>query len=58
MKNDEKVVAEVIRIDYDENNDDVFLIFKIKDPQFKKKIKENWLKDIELKLINKQLIEE
>jgi len=50
-----KTVANAIRIEVDKTTDDVFIIFKITDLQFKQKVRESWADDIELELINKSL---
>ena len=58
MKNDEHVVAEAIRIEYIEDENRLFIVFEIKDPKYKQDIKKNWSKDIEFKLIDKQLVKQ
>ncbi|MDP2685255.1 MAG: hypothetical protein Q8P20_09560 [bacterium] len=59
MKESDKchTVAEAVRVEYDRYDDTVFLVFKITDEKFKKKIKDDWTQDLPLKLINKKLIE-
>lgn len=52
------IVANGVRLELDDNNGDVYIVFKIIDPVFKKKIRESWLDDIELKVINKSLVQE
>lgn len=52
-----KEVAVAVRVELSENNDDLYLVFEIIDEGFKKRIKENWLQDIELKVIDKKLVE-
>jgi hypothetical protein len=51
-----KVVAEAIRIEYEEKSDTVYLVFEITDNDFKNKIKKDWTIDIDLELENKKLI--
>lgn len=51
-----KVVAEAIRIEYEEKSDTVYLVFEITDNDFKNKIKKDWAADIELELEDKKLI--
>lgn len=48
-------VAEAVRVEYNKHNDDVFLVFKITDERFKKRIKDDWTQDIDLKIIDKGL---
>ena len=52
-----KTVATAVRVEYEKSSDDLFLVFKITDKNLKKKIKEDWTQDIDLKLIGKDLIE-
>lgn len=56
VKNKDEVVAEAVRIEYDKYNDTVYIVFEISDEKFKKEIKEDWTKDVPLKLVNKQLV--
>jgi len=57
MKNYEKVLAEAIRIEHDQQTDDLFIVFKILDPMFKQNVKKNWIEEIEYKIVNKFLME-
>ena len=56
MKNFEKVIAEAIRIEYDEKTDSVYIVFKAIDEIFKREVKTNWTKDIEYCLLGKSLL--
>lgn len=49
-------VARAIRLEYDEETDEAYLIFKIIDPKFKKNIREEWVNDDNFKLIKKDLV--
>lgn len=49
-------VANAIRLEVDENTNDVYIVFKITNEKFKQKIRENWMDDVELKVLNKKLI--
>ena len=57
MKKDEIVIAEAKRIEIDELNDKVYIVFEVIDHMTKQNIKETWLSEIEYKLINKKLYE-
>ena len=57
MKNDEKIIAEAVRIEYDDSSDELFIVFKVIDPLKKISIRSTWLDDIEYKLINKKIVE-
>lgn len=56
MKNFEKILAEAVRIEYDEKNDSVYIVFKVIDENFKREVKTNWTKDIEYRLSGKSLL--
>tara|TARA_B100000809_G_C14869703_1_gene435077 strand:- start:246 stop:434 length:189 start_codon:yes stop_codon:yes gene_type:complete len=49
-------VAVAVRIEHIPEHDEVFLVFKIVNERFKKRIKTDWSEDIELKVIDKNLI--
>lgn len=51
-----KVVAEAVRIEYEEKSGAVYLVFEIIDEDFKKRIKADWTADIELELKDKKLL--
>jgi len=51
-----KVVAEAIRVEHNPENDTMYLVFEIKDENFKNRIKKDWTEDIELKLLGKSLM--
>ena len=51
-----KVVAEAVRVEFEEKSGSVYLIFEITDEDFKNKIKKDWTVDIELELENKKLL--
>ena len=56
MKADQEIIGTAIRVEYDEINNKLFLVFEITSEIHKKNIKTNWTDDIEYKLINKSLI--
>lgn len=58
MKSNYKIIAEAVRIEYNEKDGKLFLVFEVIDEVQKKNIKSNWVNDIEYKLIGKLLIEE
>ena len=58
MKNNEHIVAEMIRIEHSEQDDKLFIIFEVTDAKYKQDIKKNWTRDIEFRLIDKQLVKE
>jgi len=57
MKNEQyQVVARAIRVEKNIDTDELYLVFEVVDEDFKKQIKLNWLDDIELKVVGKNLI--
>lgn len=51
-----ETVAKAVRVEIDEDTDDVYLVFKITDLKLRQDIRKNWLQDIEFKIIGKELI--
>ena len=56
MKADQEIIAEAIRVEVDENNGKVFLVFEVINEKYRQSIKKTWADDIEFVLINKQLV--
>lgn len=50
------VVATAVRVETDSNTDEMFLVFKVVDEDFKNKVKKEWYKDTSLKIIDKTLV--
>jgi hypothetical protein len=53
----DKVVAEAVRIEYEEKTGKLYIVFEVKDEQYKQNIKKNWTKDIEYRLVDRALVE-
>jgi hypothetical protein len=53
-----QTVANAVRIEFNPKTDELYIVFQVVDEQFKNKIKDNWMQDIELKLIGRSLAEE
>lgn len=51
-----EVVAEAVRLEYEERSGRLYIVFEVKNEKFKQDIKRNWTQDIEYKVIDKQLI--
>lgn len=49
-------VATAVRVEYNSDSDEVYLVFLIVDENFKSCIKKDWTQDIDLELINKNLV--
>jgi hypothetical protein len=58
MKNNQNIVAEAVRIEYEEKTGKLYIVFEVKDEKYKQDIKKNWTKDIEYRLVDRSLIEE
>jgi hypothetical protein len=52
----DKVVAEAVRIEYEEKTGKLYIVFEVKDEKYKQDIKNNWTKDIEYRLVDKFLV--
>jgi hypothetical protein len=52
-----EVVAEAVRIEFEEKTGKLFIVFEVKNEKFKQDIKKNWTKDIEYRLVDKNLVE-
>jgi hypothetical protein len=57
MKIPNKIVAVAARMEIDNSTDDVYIVFKVINEDFKRRIRGNWLDDVELKVIGKTLEE-
>ena len=51
-----ETVAKAIRVEIDENTGEVCLVFKITDSILKKKVREDWLCNLEFIMVGKELI--
>lgn len=51
-------VATAVRVERDERTDDLYLVFRVTSESFKQRIINDWMQDIEVKLIGKDLTEE
>lgn len=52
----DQVVAEAVRIEYEEKTGKLFIVFEVKNEKYKQDIKKNWTKDIEYKLVDRALV--
>lgn len=52
----DRVVAEAVRIEYDEQSGRMYIVFEVKDEKYKQDIKKDWTKDIEYRIVNKFLV--
>lgn len=54
----DKVIAEAVRIEYEEKSGKLYIVFEVKDEKYKQDIKKNWTKDIEYRLVDRSLVQE
>jgi hypothetical protein len=54
----EQVVAEAVRIEFEEKTGRLYIVFEVKDEKYKQDIKKNWTQDIEYKLVDRNLVRE
>lgn len=50
-----EIIAEAIRIEFDEKEDKLLLVFEVTNQKYKQIIKKTWVNDIEFLLVNKNL---
>lgn len=55
---EDRIVAEAVRIEYEEKSGKLYIVFEVKDEKYKQDIKKNWTKDIEYRLVDKFLVKE
>jgi hypothetical protein len=58
MKNYETIIAEAVRIEFEEKTGKLYIVFEVIDEKYKRDIKTNWTADIEFRLVDKLLIKE
>ncbi len=51
MKKDERLIAEAVRCEVDEDADKFYIVFEVVDSEYKLKLKKEWTSDIEFRLI-------
>jgi hypothetical protein len=52
----DRIVAEAVRIEYDEQSGRMYIVFEVKDEKYKQDIKKSWTKDIEYRIVDKFLV--
>jgi hypothetical protein len=58
VKVQDKIVAEAVRLEFEEHSGKLFIVFEVKDEKYKQDIKKNWTTDIEFRLVDKMLVKE
>ena len=53
---EDKVVAEAVRIEYEEKTGKLYIVFEVRDEKYKQDIKRNWTQDIEYRLVDRFLV--
>jgi hypothetical protein len=53
-----EVAAIATRVEIDPDNNQVYLVFKIIDESLKKRVREDWTKDMKFRILGRELIEE
>jgi len=54
----DEVIAEAVRIEYEEKSGKLYIVFEVTNEKYKQDIKKNWIKDIEYRLVDKSLVKE
>ena len=44
----DRIVAEAVRIEYEEKTGKFYIVFEVKDEKYKQDFRKNWTKDIEI----------
>lgn len=52
----DNVIAEAVRVEYEEGTGKLYIVFEVKDEKHKQDIRKNWTKDIEYRLVDKFLV--
>lgn len=55
-KPDEEVVGEAVRIEYQEQDGKLFLVFEITNAKYAQSIRKDWVNDIEFRLVERTLV--
>lgn len=51
-----QTIARAVRVEHDVKTDTIFLVFEVVDESFKQRIKNDWMQDIEVQIIGKDLV--
>ena len=51
-------IAKAVRVEHDPNNDKIYLVFEIVDEGFRQRVKRDWMQDIDVKLVGRNLVED
>lgn len=51
-----QTLAKAVRVEYDADTDSVFLVFEIVDERFKQEVKKDWTKDVDVKVVGRNLV--
>jgi hypothetical protein len=52
------VVAEAVRIEYEEKSGELYIVFKVTNEKYKQDLKRDWIKDIEFRVVDRFLVKE
>ncbi|HLG27097.1 MAG TPA: hypothetical protein VI423_04870 [Paenisporosarcina sp.] len=51
-------IAKAVRVEYEPKSDAVYLVFEVTDERFKQVIRKDWMQDMDVKIIGRELIED
>jgi hypothetical protein len=54
----DRIVAEAVRIEYEEKSGKMYIVFEVKDEKYKQDLRKTWTKDIEFRLVDRFLVKE
>ncbi len=56
MKNNEHIIGEAVRIESNDIDGKLYIVFEVIDPQAKLDIRKNWIESIEYRIVDRKLI--
>lgn len=51
-------IAKAVRVEHDPATDKIYLVFEVVDEGFRQRVKKNWMQDIDVKLVGRDLVED
>lgn len=57
-KEEKTIIAKTVRVEHDPYTDKIYLVFEIVDEGFRQRVKKDWMQDIDVKLVGRNLVED
>ena len=55
-KSQNHTIAKTIRVEHNPESDSLYLVFEVVDEDFKRRIKQDWMEDIEVRVVGTDLV--